>query len=76
MKFHGDFWEGGTPQRGSVLEIGAAEGKSELLGSKVKIELGEDLHLSDDVDDIIQDMDDKDLTAGFGLLFFNYNCFN
>lgn len=60
-QFHGDIWESGIPQRGSALETGAAEGKGELLGWKVKIELGEDLQLSD--------MDDKDLTGVFGLGF-------
>lgn len=68
LQFHGDNWVSGIPQRGSGLEIGTAGGKGELLGWKVKIELGEDLQLSD--------MDVKDLTGGFGLLFFNYKCFN
>lgn len=76
MQFRGDIWESGTPQRESVLEIGAAEGKGELLGWKVKIELGEDLHWSDDMDDIIQDMDDKDLTGGFSLFLLSYKCFS
>lgn len=43
IQFQGDIWERGIPQRGSVLETGSAEGKGELLGWKVKMDLGEDL---------------------------------
>lgn len=59
-KLHGGIWDRGIPQRGSALETGAAEGKGELWAEKPS-ELGENLQLSD--------MDDKDMTGGFGLVF-------